>query len=377
MKILILSCNTGEGHNSSGKALKNALTRRGVECDIEDTLAFRSERLSKAISYLYDLSIRTSLFGMTYRFAEWYCTLQLRSKSPVYAFNWLYARKLAQHIEEGGYDGVICVHLFPAEAITRIRRKYGLCVPTIFVMTDYTCIPFLYETELDRYIIAHDSLTDEFVDKGLDRDKLQAVGIPVNEDSFSRKVQKGAARKEVESAFGWEASGGNWYLIMGGSMGFGNQNRLIGELNARICRDDRVICICGRNGKLKESIEYKFRECPCVKALGYTDKVAQLMDASDVLLTKPGGITSTEALIKNIPLVHIDPIKGLEEDNAAFFRNLGLALGSDTVEGQAEQAVMLCRNREARERMARTQRLNSNRRCSNEIADIFIRMARQ
>ena len=160
-------------------------------------------------------------------------------------------------------------------------------------------------------------------------------------------------------------------------MGFGNITQLIQDLDVRTGRKDRIVCVCGRNSKLKSDIAKMFPASSKVKALGYTRKVALLMDASDVLMTKPGGITSTEAIIKNIPLVHIDPIKGLEEDNAAFFRNLGLALGSDTVEGQAEQAVMLCRDREARERMARTQRLNSNRRCSNEIADIFIRMARQ
>ena len=83
MKILRLSCNTGEGHNSSAKALQTALKHRGVECDITDALALKSERLSKVISDLYDFSIRTSLFGITYRLAQRYSSLQLKGKSPI------------------------------------------------------------------------------------------------------------------------------------------------------------------------------------------------------------------------------------------------------------------------------------------------------
>lgn len=376
MKILILSCNTGEGHNSSAKALQTALKRRGVECDIEDTLALSSQWLSRAISDLYNISIRTSLFGITYRLAQRYSALHLKSKSPVYVFNWLYAERLAQLIEQGHYNGVICVHLFPAEAITRIRRRRGQHIPTIFVMTDYTCIPLLYETEVDRYIIPHSDLTEEFVSKGIAREKLQGIGIPVDEGRFTESIQKDKARKMVNQLYEWDEVEGNWYLIMGGSMGFGNITGLIRELDARTDSRDRIVCICGRNGKLKSDIEKLFPGSNKVKALGYTRKVSLLMDASDVLMTKPGGITSTEAIIKNIPLVHIDPIKGLEEDNAAFFHKSGMALGGEDIAGQAAQAVFLCGNKEARKQMILTQRSISNRNCSNDIADMIMGMAR-
>ena len=374
MKILILSCNTGEGHNSSGKALKAALTRKGVNCDIIDTLSLKSESLSKAVSDLYEFSIKLGLFGLVYRFAQWYSSLQFKWKSPVYLFCMLFAKRLAQIIEDGDYDGVICVHLFPAEAITRIRRKYGQYVPSIFVMTDYTCIPILYETELDKYIIPHYSLTSEFVQKGLIRNKLQAIGIPVNEKTFTTRWPKAEAREFLNILYDWKEAKGKWYLVMGGSMGFGNIIGLIKELESRIDRHDRIICICGKNDKLKRKISRKFSKDSSVKALGSTDKVSMLMDASDVLMTKPGGITSTEAIIKNIPLVHISPIKGLEEDNAAFFREMCMSVGGMTVREQAEAAVELSHNDIQREEMMEIQRENCNPDCSNEIADIIIRM---
>ena len=374
MKILILSCNTGEGHNSSGKALKAVLTRKGADCDIVDTLSLKSESLSKAVSDLYEFSIKIGLFGLVYRFAQWYSSLQFKWKSPVYLFCTLFAKRLAHMIKKGGYDGVICVHLFPAEALTWIRRKFGQYVPSIFVMTDYTCIPLLYETELDKYIIPHESLIEEFVEKGLTRNKLQSVGIPVNEKAFTTRWPKAEAREFLNVLYEWEEAKGKWYLIMGGSMGFGNIVGLIKELESRISKHDRIICICGKNEKLKEDIGRQFSENPSIKALGYSKKISLLMDGSDVLMTKPGGITSTEAIIKNIPLVHICPIKGLEEDNAAFFRDMCMAVGGKTVREQAEQAVELSHNDVLREQMLEIQRENCNPDCSNEIADIMISM---
>ena len=375
MKILILSCNTGEGHNSSGKALKAALIHKGIECDLKDTLAIKSERLSRFVSKLYEFSIKISLFGVVYKIAQWYNSLQLKCKSPIYLFSWLYAQEVAKVIAEGKYDAVICVHLFPAEAITMIRRKYGQFVPSLFVMTDYTCIPLLYETELDRYIIAHKNLTDEFVEKGLPKDKLVALGVPINETRFASRTNKDAAREVVNILFEWEEANGRWYLIMGGSMGFGNMIKLIRELKARITYSDRIICICGKNEKLKEDIRKHFSSIFNIKAIGYTDRISTIMNACDILLTKPGGITSTEALIKNIPLVHISPIKGLEEDNAKFFRKMGMSEGGATIMEQARKAAELSHDTLSQREMLESQRLNSNPHCSNEIADMIIQMA--
>ena len=375
MKILILSCNTGEGHNSSGKALKAALIHKGIECDLKDTLAIKSERLSRTVSGLYEFSIRISLFGVVYKIAKWYNSLQLKCKSPIYLFSWLYAQQVAQVIAEGKYDAVICVHLFPAEAITRIRRKYGQSVPSLFVMTDYTCIPLLYETELDRYVIAHKDLTDEFIENGLPREKLYPVGIPINETRFASRARKDAARELVNILFEWEEATGHWYLIMGGSMGFGNIIGIIKDIEDRIAPSDRIICVCGKNEGLKQDIRKHFSRSFNIKAIGYTDKISTIMSACDILLTKPGGITSTEAIIKNIPLVHINPIKGLEEDNERFFRKMGMSEGGRTTLEKAEKAVELSHDSLAQRKMLEAQRLNSNPDCSNEIAEMIIKMA--
>ncbi len=218
MKILILSCNTGEGHNSSARALKKAMDSQGIECEVQDTLALISTDVSKNVSDVYVYSTKSSLFEKAYRIGETVSSWENSVKSPVYMANKLYAKKLYDKLTEGGYDAVICVHLFPAEALTALRRKARLDIPSVFVMTDYTCIPFLPETELDRYVIAHEDLVEEFVEKGIPREKIVPLGIPVDEERYGTRLDRNAARALVCDEFAWEPSSeeSRWFLIMGG-----------------------------------------------------------------------------------------------------------------------------------------------------------------
>ena len=164
MKILILSCNTGEGHNSCAKALKIAMDRRGIVCDIQDTLALVSDELSQRVANAYVSSTQGALFETVYKIGGFVSDNIDFHQSLVYGVNRLYANTLYEHIRDGAYDVVVCVHLFPAEAMTALRRNAMLQIPTYFVMTDYTCIPFLSETDLDYYIIPHEHLVEELVE---------------------------------------------------------------------------------------------------------------------------------------------------------------------------------------------------------------------
>jgi len=366
MKILILSCNTGEGHNSSASALRNAMLKRGIECDKEDTLALVSEFFSRKTSDIYIYSTRINAFQTVYKLGNFVSEtnsglLSGHLKSPVYTTNKLYAKKLYDKVKEGGYDAVVCTHLFPAEALTSLRRNAHLEIPVIFVMTDYTCIPFLNETECDAYVIPHRHLIEEYVEKGLPRQKLYPFGIPVDEDKFSTRIPKVEARKSANEIFGWdESANGRWLLIMGGSMGFGKVGELVDNLLKKIDGNDRIICVCGRNEKLESTLKNEFQDDDRVKITGYTDKVSMLMDASDVLFSKPGGITSTEAAVKNIPFIHMAPIPGVENYNARFFHFHDMSYYTEDLEEETDMALRLCDEPELRNIMLEGQRRNAN-----------------
>ena len=373
MKILILSCNTGEGHNSCAKALQIAMQRRGITCEIQDTLALVSEGLSQRVGDAYLFSTRGSLFEFVYKFGGFVSNNMDTWQSLVYGANRLYAKKLYDYIKTNHFDVVVCVHLFPAEAITALKRNMHLYIPSYFIMTDYTCIPFLQETDLNYYIIPHEHLIEEFVEKGLPREKIVPIGIPVDEKKFSTRLPKPKARTQIIQSMSNSnlRSEGHWYLVMSGSMGFGNVEQLIAQLLQDIRPEDSIICVCGRNESLLHSLQEQFSEQRQLSLLGFTNQVSILMDASDVVFTKPGGITSTEAIVKNIPLIHTHPIPGLENHNAHFFHLHGMSYFTTDVQHQVAIAKRLCEDTHYRKRMLRNQRANANPHSSDDVINLI------
>lgn len=360
-KILILSCNTGEGHNSAAKALQNYAQSVGIDCDVLDALSLKNARISKFVSGLYVASVKLSIFSSIYALGEWYSDRKHSGKSPLYHLCKLLQGRLSQVISDNAYNAVICTHLFPAEMLTYLRLENKLHIPAFFVSTDYTCYPFLAETDLDGYMIAHSDLISEYVRKGMPAEKIFSTGIPCLSTELYAKTSRTDARQKIESEYWWDCSSynGKWFLIIGGSMGFGNLENIINELRDSCSVDDKIICVCGKNERLKQSLGKKFKDSSMVRIIGYTDKIPLLMDACDVLLTKPGGLTSTEAMNRGIPLVHTLPIKGVEDKNARFYSDRNISLYSDDDRIAARYAVKLSKGKVCRKTMLDAQ--NDNR----------------
>jgi processive 1,2-diacylglycerol beta-glucosyltransferase len=267
------------------------------------------------------------------------------------------------------------VHLFPAEAITALKRNLQLNIPSYFIMTDYTCIPFLQETDMDYYIIPHEHLIEEFVEKGLPRKKIVPIGIPVDEQKFTTRIPKQKARDQIIQTIPNSnlRTDGHWYLVMSGSMGYGNVELLIKQLLKDIHPEDSIICVCGRNEILLHSLQDMFTNQHQLWLLGFSNQVSMLMDAADVIFTKPGGITSTEAIVKNIPLIHTHPIPGLENHNAQFFHQHGMSYFTTDIQQQVAVAKRLCEDTHYRKQMLRNQRANANPHSSDDVINLIIR----
>lgn len=371
MKILILSCNTGEGHNSAARAIRNHLIEHQVDCTVTDTLSLVGDTFSKRISRLYIFSTQNNLFKYIYRIGARISEFLETVKSPVYYWNSSYSDRLLELIRADRYDAVICVHLFPAEAMTALRHKGKSDIPAIFVMTDYTCIPFLDETDLDSYVIPHEHLIEEFAENGIPRSKLHPFGIPVDK-TFHSWRSKEEARREAAEAFGWDIPlQSNWFLIMTGSMGFGNTQSIIDETISQSFDSTEIIAVCGRNEEMLQHLKEENRHIRTVHPIGFTDKIPLLMDACDVLFTKPGGISSTEAMSKQIPIIHTAPIPGCETRNAEFFHYHGMSYSCTDPAQQVRTALRLCNDAEFRKTMTGAQKLNARPDTCQNILGLF------
>ncbi len=349
MKVLILSCSTGQGHNSAALAVYENLKSHQVDCEFMDALLFAGKKTSNAVCKTYATVANKAphVFGLAYRTGG--IISNTKTKSPVYFANTRYARKMYDYITSNGFDMVVTSHLFPAQTLTYLKKKYNLTVFTMAIATDYTSIPFWEETRLDYYVIPHRDLIREFYKKGIPREKLLPFGIPVSR-AFCAKTTKEQARKELSLPLeGFEI------LIMSGSMGFGHMAPLMRAFLKKYGSKVTLIVMGGNNEDLKASLRERFSDYENVHILDFTQQVSLYMDSADLLYTKPGGLTSTEALVKGIPTIHTAPIPGCETKNARFFAAHGLSFYAKSTWEQISYGCLLYQNPDARRAMQKAQ----------------------
>ncbi len=363
MKFLILSCNTGGGHNTAALAIKQAAEKMGHEAIFTDFLTLAGKKTSDIISSLYVNTAKylPLVFGAVYTVGKGVSYFPW--KSPVYFYNKRFAKVLLEYIRGNNFDAIITTHLFAAETLTYLRRKNVRLPLTIAVSTDYTCIPFWNEVECDIYISPHEALSDEYVRRRLPREKIYPYGIPVDERFTEERSQR-----KAKMSLGFDPNR-PLYLIMSGSMGFGRVP-LFTKLLCRYTENSQVAVICGNNKKLKDKLEKVFEGSKDVKIVGFTKNVPEYMAACDVIYTKPGGLTSTEALVSGTPIIHTAPIPGCESKNYRFFGKRGLSFHAKNMVTQILCGKTLVENQEKRRKMTERQYENSKPNSARDIVKL-------
>lgn len=333
MQILILTCNTGGGHNATAAALEEQFTAHGHGCTVLDCLEFLPPAKARLISEGHVLLYRKApkLFGLGYKFEENHVPRYIRAQCESCAGEFYEA------VKRVGCDAVICVHVFPAIIMTAAVRQFGLKLPGYFVATDYTCSPGVSSADMDLYFIPHPLLVEEFIRCGIPADRLVPTGIPVR-SCFTSRVPKPQARR----ALGLPETG-RVVVMVCGSMGAGPMEELTAALSQQLTADDRLVVICGSNQKLRDRI-LKNTCRGNMRILGFTKRMDEYMDAADLILTKGGGLTTTELVNKHCPMLLINVIPGLEERNIRFMVSLGYAKTADTPEELAILAGTLLRD---------------------------------
>lgn len=350
MNVLILSCNTGGGHNAAAQAVAGALRRRGHSCKTVDYLALASDHISKEIcgAYVSIVNNAPNFFNLLYKAGE--AVSSPRRRSPIYYVNKCFVRRLRRELAANHYDAVVVSHIFAAQALTELRLRGELDIPFISVTTDYTCSPFWEEIHCDCVTIPHPDLIPEFVEHGLDPALLLPCGIPVS-DACHSDLTPAEARAQLGLPQDQPV-----ILLAGGSMGHGSQRELIDALLSRSRFDPFIVVVCGSNEKEKASLEKRYAKRPNVQIRGFERRLPLLMRAASVTFTKPGGLSSTEAAVVNTPLIFRNAIPGCETHNQDFFVSRGMAYAPDSPRTQSKAARLLCISEEYRTSMLEAQK---------------------
>ena len=281
MKIAILSCNTGGGHNAAAAALAEELSARGHESRTYNTLDFLPKGAADLISRGHDFAYRYApkLYGAGYRMEE-------KRPSPLLYENSIRGiGPLYEALVDLGADAAICVHVFPAMMMTELRCGYGLRMPTWFVATDFTCSPGVGELQLDGICIPHPALTPEFQAAGLPAQRIFPTGIPIRRQ-FCQTPDRDAARRQLELE-----GCRHVFTLACGSMGAGPLRSTAACIAGLLGPEDRLVAVCGSNQRMHRQMIDDFVDNPRVRVLGFTDRMCAYMQASDLLISKAGGLT--------------------------------------------------------------------------------------
>ncbi|MDD2189303.1 MAG: glycosyltransferase [Eubacteriales bacterium] len=320
MKVLILSISTGQGHIAAGQAIKNAFEQRGVDCEVLDAYEYIEPILSYLVSkgYLLSTAYAKKISSKLYDIV-----VKKNKPSKKYSVqkitNTVWAKDLNKYIEETKPDVIICTHVLSSILVSIMKEKYWSEAVTVGIVTDFTVHPLWEEARLlDYYVTPHQQLKFQMKKKGLDPAKMLPIGIPIK-SKFSEHRDQNHARSMLNLDVHK-----NTILLMSGSMGYGKIDESIQMLD-RLDLDFQVIVVCGNNKKMYKKVK-NLATKKRFDIYGYVDNVDVMMDAADCIITKPGGITASEALSKGLPMIMVNPIPGHEMRNVEFMMNNGLAI---------------------------------------------------
>ena len=357
-KVLILSCGTGGGHNSAAKAILEELLSQGLEADFMEYLEIINSNLKDKVNEIYLKSTNNEgkTFKVAYKLGEIYQKTNI--KSPVYGLNQLNKNKLYDYIKRNGYEYIITTHLFAAQALTAIKKEHRINFTA--VATDYVCIPFWRETNPDFMITPSDELKSSFIDQGVKENKLIPLGIPVKR-AYSEDYDINECKKKV----GLDINK-RYVLLLTGSMGFGNVEEIVDELKNNI-KDINLIVACGTNKELYEKLNKKDNVIP----LEFTENIDLYMKSSDIILSKPGGLTSTEIAVLGKPFIHTMPIPGCENYNANFFESHKMSLKCMNISEIVESTKLLLENKDLCRELVENQRKYMNRNSCKDLVNLI------
>ena len=193
--VLILSCSTGQGHNSCATAVKEYFNKQDVNCEIEDAFRFISVNAYRFMSWGHSFMYRhlPGLFRWGYGYSKKHPGV-FQTNSGIYKILTSGAEKMRRYITEKKIDTVICTHVLSAIILTHVQKKYPILLKTAMIMTDYTCYPGIEATEVQKYFIPDESLTEEFVRSGISKEKIVFTGIPICQN-FLKRIEKTDAKR--------------------------------------------------------------------------------------------------------------------------------------------------------------------------------------
>ena len=323
-KILILYASYGGGHLSAAKSIQKYIDENYSEAQAEivDCIKYISNSLDKLTTGAYREMAKKmpNLWGRIYSNSQKGALGHLSSRA-----NKFMSIKLKNLIQEKKPDIIISTHPFSSQMTSYLKKKGKINPILATILTDFASHEqwLVGHEYTDYFFVSNDTMEQELCAYGVEKSKIHVTGIPMS-DRFFEKFNK----KAIYNMFSLNPNQKVILFFGGGEFGLG-KNRTLQIFRSLITNTPnyQIVAIAGKNEKMKEDFEKIATELQVtdrIRILGFTDKVPELMSISYLVVTKPGGLTSTESLASHLPMLIINPIPGQEEQNAEFLENHGV-----------------------------------------------------
>lgn len=320
-RILILTASIGSGHMRAAEAIRAALAEHEqtdtMHVDVVDFMAREVSTVHYLMKRIYLTMLRfvPDLYDVFFRLAGKNTSGGIVRS----AFAQVMVRTMGRIIKAYAPDLIIATHPFPEGAAALWRMRYGGTFALAALLTDYALHAIWLVRGVDQYFVATNTMADEMAERGFDPHTVRATGIPIVRANYS--LAREAAQKQAGLTEDLPT-----LLLMGGGLGLGGMDRTLAALE-EVEQRLSILVVAARNAAL----EAHARSAACssrhvIRVFSYTDQVSVLMRAADLLITKPGGLTISEAFAAGLPLLLHDPIPGPETENAIYATRRGAAV---------------------------------------------------
>ena len=372
-KILLFYASFGGGHLSAANSIKQCIDENFSDCETKlvDCMLYVNKPINAISTTAYKEMAKKFpwVWGDIYAHTQKGPLARISSTS-----NNLMAKKLLKLLKEYQPDVVISTHPFGSQMVSYLKRKALIECKLATILTDFSPHEqwLVGSDYVDYFFVSHEKLRLELINNGLDSNKIFATGIPLS-NRFLMHYNK----EEIKHSFGLDLNKKVILFFGGGEFGLGREVT-IKILSAFIhnLKDHQIVAIAGKNEKMREEfnslVEQEHAE-DSVTVLSYTNQVPELMSISDLVVTKPGGLTSTESLSSGLPMVLINPIPGQEEENAEFLENSGVAVWLRKNSDFEAEIAKLLSDKDKLHKMKLNTKLLAKKHSTRDICDIILK----
>lgn len=323
MKVLIIHASAGAGHRRAAEAIYNYLKENSPDLELVLLDALDKTNALFKFDYTKGYSFLIQYATTLWHWAFWITDskfLRPISRTVARIINCINSQKLIHYLIQENPGVIISTHFLPSELVASLKKKNKITSKLITVITDYGVHPFWISPGTDLYVVASDFTKERLVLEGVEAEKISVLGLP-----FDPKFMRHFGREILCQKLGIDHKKFT-VLLMTGSFGLGPLEKIVEALH----QDCQVLVVCARNKQLYARLLKKNLEN--VKVFGFVSNTEELMAASQVIITKPGGSTITEVLIRELPVVFISAIPGQETANLEALAKYGIGVSPKNIE---------------------------------------------